>query len=116
MKKILILLLLSFTITSCSDDTPTGGIYTHDVTYKVTGYSTDVLITISGQNGITQYTHVDLPFDLYPFKMRSGEFIGFNILDWKNLDSSMVAEIIVDGNVYKSITGTGFLELNGTTP
>lgn len=114
MKKILLLCFTLIVFNSCSDNNPVNGSYYRTVTYTVTGPQTDVLITISGANElITQYSHVDLPFDLYPFKVEAGSFVGLNVLDWNNTDSLMTVQIIVDGAVYKSITGTRSLELYG---
>lgn len=117
MKKIILAIIISsLMVIGCSDDNPASGTLYRTVTYKLTGSPNDVLITIIGASGVTQYSHVDLPFDLHPFKVKNGDPIGFNALDWNNSDSVMIGEIVVDGNVYKSVSAAGLLELYGNAP
>jgi hypothetical protein len=117
MNKTIFILLLSLAfIYGCSDNNPVTGTKIRKVTYKVTGSPNDVLITIIGASGVTQYNHVVLPFDLMPFEMMNGDAIGFNVVDWLNSDSLMTAEIIVDGSVYKTVTAAGLVELYGNAP
>lgn len=112
MKKIIfIIILFSLTIIGCEKDNPVIEKKIHQVTYKVTGASNDVLVTISGSTNITQYHHVALPFDLQPFQLEKGDYAGFNVLDWNNLSSAMIAQIIVDDVVVQDTTGPSFLQL-----
>lgn len=119
MKKIIFIFIIipSILLSGCSDDNPANGTKYRTVTYKATGSPNDVLITIIGSEGrVTQYNHVDLPFDLHPFKVMNGDPLGFNVVDWNNSDSLMTAEIIVDGSVYKTVIAAGLVELYGNAP
>lgn len=118
MKKLsYIIYFFAIFLNSCGDGiTPVNIVSTK---IDIAGTSENVDVIVGHYNGvnstITPYSNVTLPFDMFPFEIRSGDTIA--VLAFK-LDSNnlMQGQIVVNGNVVANATSNTDIGIKYVVP